>query len=237
MDERKLQLITAFANQAGVALENISLYQQVQETAAFEERQHLARELHDSVSQALYSIVLGTYAAQKQLSSAPEQAAKALEYVQNLAEAGLAEMRALIFELRPEVLEQEGLAAALRKQAEALEVRHGLSTEFETQGDAAPFALPFATKQAFYRIAQEALHNIVKHAAATHVAMCLTHTDDCTKLKISDDGAGFDTSQEFPGHLGLESMRERTLSLGGTFKIESAPGAGTSLTVTVPKHG
>ncbi len=237
LDERKLQLITAFANQAGVALENISLYRQVQETAAFEERQHLARELHDSVSQALYSIVLGTYAAQKQLVSEPEKAAQALEYVQNLAEAGLAEMRALIFELRPEVLEQEGLAAALRKQAEALEVRHGLSTEFELHGDAAPFTLPFATKQAFYRIAQEALHNVVKHAAATHVAVRLTHTDDCIELEITDDGVGFDTDQAFPGHLGLKSMRERSLSLGGTFKVKSAPGAGTTLTIEVPKHG
>ncbi|CAN5842605.1 hypothetical protein BH24DEI2_BH24DEI2_12460 [soil metagenome] len=235
LDERKLQLITAFANQAGVALENISLYQQVQETAAFEERQHLARELHDSVSQALYSIVLGTYAAQKQLASAPEEAAKALEYVQNLAEAGLAEMCALIFELRPEVLEQEGLAAALRKQTEALEVRHGLSTEFELRGDATPFALPFATKQAFYRIAQEALHNIVKHAAATHVAVRLTHTDDCIELEIADDGAGFETDREFPGHLGLKSMRERSLSLGGTFNLESKPGAGTTLTIEVPR--
>lgn len=236
LDDRKLQLITAFANQAGVALENLSLYQQVQETAAFEERQHLARELHDSVSQALYSIVLGTYAAQKQLSSAPEKAAQALEYVQNLAEAGLAEMRALIFELRPEVLEQEGLAAALRKQAEALEVRHGLTTQFETIGDVAPFTLPFATKQAFYRIAQEALHNVVKHANATHVAICLIHTDERIALKITDDGAGFETGQDFPGHLGLKSMRERSLSLGGTFKVESAPGAGTTLTIEVPQH-
>ena len=236
LDERKLRLITAFANQAGVALENISLYRQVQETAAFEERQHLARELHDSVSQALYSIVLGTYAAQKQLETEPKKAAQALGYVQNLAEAGLAEMRALIFELRPEVLEQEGLAAALRKQAEALEVRHGLSTEFETRGDVTPFMLPFATKQAFYRIAQEALHNVVKHAAATHVAMYLTHTDTCIELKITDNGAGFETNREFPGHLGLKSMRERSLSLGGTFKVESAPDQGTTLTIEVPKR-
>jgi len=236
ISEPKLQLITAFANQAGVALENITLYQQVQETAALEERQHLARELHDSVSQALYSIVLGTHAAQKQLERDPDKASQALEYVQNLAEAGLAEMRALIFELRPEVLEQEGLAAALRKQVEALEVRHEVRAEFVTDDGLKPFTLPFATKQALYRIVQEALHNVVKHARAENVQVRLNSQGNYVVLTIKDDGNGFDTQQEFPGHLGLKSMRERSLSLGGTFSVESAPEQGTIISVKVPKR-
>lgn len=236
LSEPKLQLITAFANQAGVALENISLYQQVQETAALEERQHLARELHDSVSQALYSIVLGTHAARKQLERSPEQASQALEYVQNLAEAGLAEMRALIFELRPEVLEQEGLAAALRKQVEALEVRHAICAEFTSDEELKPFTLPFATKQALYRVAQEALHNVVKHARAKHVQVKLSSKGKHVELSIWDDGNGFDTKQDFPGHLGLKSMRERSLSLGGSFNVESVPRQGTTITVRVPKR-
>ena len=236
LDDDKLRLIAAFANQAGVTLENISLYERVQEQAAFEERQHLARELHDSVSQALYSIVLGAYAAQKQLTTDTEQAGQALEYVQNLAEAGLAEMRALIFELRPEVLEQEGLAAALRKQTEALEVRHKIKTDFVTKGDARAFTLPFTTKQALYRISQEALHNVVKHAAATFARVTLHYTDDQVCLEVSDDGVGFAAAQEYPGHLGLKSMRERALSLGGTFDVQSSAG-GTTLLARVPKQG
>jgi signal transduction histidine kinase len=231
INEEKLPLIAAFANQAGVAFENTRLYKQAQEKAAFDERQHLARELHDSVSQALYSIVLGAHAARKQLEKSPEQAKVALEYVENLAEAGLAEMRALIFELRPEVLEKEGLAAALRKQVEALEVRHKIKADFSCSHEP---GLPFASKQTLYRVAQEATHNIVKHAKATYVNMSLQQQGDCTRLVISDNGVGFDTSKEFVGHLGLKSMRERALSLGGSFEVVSAPNEGTTLKVEVP---
>lgn len=234
LSEDKVKLISAFANQAGVTLENITLYERVQEQAALDERQHLARELHDSVSQALYSILLGTHAVRKQLGSDPDKASKALEYVQNLAEAGLAEMRALIFELRPEVLEQEGLTAALRKQVEALEVRHHINAEFESDDALQPFTLPFATKQALYRIAQEALHNVVKHARAERVRVSLRRLDDAVELSIGDQGKGFDTTQDFPGHLGLKSMRERSLSLGGSFDLHSDPDSGTTVTVRVP---
>jgi signal transduction histidine kinase len=231
INEEKLPLIAAFANQAGVAFENTRLYKQAQEKAAFDERQHLARELHDSVSQALYSIVLGAHAARKQLETNPLQAKNALEYVENLAEAGLTEMRALIFELRPEVLEKEGLAAALRKQVEALEVRHKIKADFSCSHEP---TLPFASKQTLYRVAQEAMHNIVKHAKATYVNVSLQQYGDCTRLVISDNGIGFDTAQEFVGHLGLKSMRERTLGLGGRLEVSSAPTQGTTLKIEVP---
>jgi signal transduction histidine kinase len=231
INEEKLPLIAAFANQAGVAFENTRLYKQVQEKAAFDERQHLARELHDSVSQALYSIVLGSHAARKQLETNPQQAGQALEYVENLAEAGLAEMRALIFELRPEVLEKEGLAVALRKQVEALEVRHKIKADFSCNGEP---TLPFGSKQTLYRVAQEAMHNIVKHAKATYVNVSLQQENPCTRLVISDNGIGFDSTQEFVGHLGLKSMRERTLNLGGSFEVSSAPNQGTTLKIEVP---
>ena len=226
----RIRVASAFASQVGVALENAKLYDQVHEKAAYEERQHLARELHDSVSQALYSIVLGTHAARKQLKN-PEQAEKALVYVQNLAEAGLAEMRALIFELRPEILEQEGLVAALRKQTEALEVRHQLSTEF--MADAEP-ELPFASKQALFRVAQEALHNIVKHARAEKVALSLTVAPKAVQLSVRDDGIGFNANTDYPGHLGLKSMRERVSALGGTLHLDSRTNKGTLLTVEIP---
>ncbi len=231
LDQEKLPLISAFVNQAGVALANTNLYKQVQEKAAFDERQHLARELHDSVSQALYSIVLGTHAARKQLQY-PEKAESALEYVQNLAEAGLAEMRALIFELRPEVLEKEGLAAAMRKQVEALEVRHKLKADFDGEGEP---SLAFGHKQTLYRITQEALHNIVKHAKATQVHVALKEYPQHVQLCIQDNGIGFDVTQNFSERLGLKSMRERAESLGGQFEINSTVGQGTTITITIPR--
>ena len=229
----KIRLLTAFANQAGVALENMKLYARAQEKAAFDERQHLARELHDSVSQALYSIVLGSHAAKKQLERNPKKAVDALEYVQNLAEAGLAEMRALIFELRPEVLEQEGLQVALSKQVQALEVRHNLKAEFE--GELEP-NLVFASKQSLLRIVQEALHNIVKHASASEVKVSLLETESKVKLIIADDGIGFNSQADFPGHWGLKSMQERSHALGGSFYIESKANQGTVITIEVPSN-
>ena len=231
LSEERERLVRAFASQAGVAIENVRLYDEVTEKAAFEERQHLARELHDSVSQALYSIVLGSHAARKQLETSPKEANKALEYVQDLAEAGLAEMRALIFELRPEVLEQEGLNAALSKQVEALEVRHKLAAEFSAGSEP---ALPFAAKQALFRITQEALHNIVKHARARRVEVALKTLQKRLQLSIRDDGIGFDAATVSSDRLGLRSMRERAASLGGNLSVSSAPGQGTELRVEVP---
>src|SRR5213078_3825441 len=134
-----------------------------QAKAALEERQRLARELHDSVSQALFGISLGARTARALLAQDPARAAEPIDYVQSLAEAGLAEMRALIFELRPESLESEGLVAAISKQAAALRARH----QIEVRADlGAEPALPLERKEALYRIAQEATHNTVKHARA-----------------------------------------------------------------------
>ena len=235
LSAERLRVVTAFAAQAGVALENTKLSAQVGERAAYEERQHLARELHDSVSQALYSIVLGAHAAKKLLGSAdtpadPQRAAEALSYVQSLGEAGLAEMRALIFELRPDILEREGLAAALRKQAEAVGVRHGLRSELE----ASEPTLTFSAKQALFRVAQEALHNVVKHAQAQQVTVKLCQKDAQVHLTIQDDGVGFETDGSFPGHLGLKGMRERVAALGGELTITSGP-KGTTVAAAVPE--
>jgi signal transduction histidine kinase len=199
--------------------------------AALEERQRLARELHDSVSQALYGIALGTKAAREWLEDDPAEAAESLDYVLTLAEAGITEMRALIFELRPESLESEGVIAALEKQAAALEARHGIEVEADLCNE--PEA-PLETKEALYRIAQEALHNIVKHARASSVEIKMESDSGRVTLEISDDGVGFDANGEFPGHLGLRSMRERASRLGGTLKMESAPGKGTRICTRIP---
>jgi signal transduction histidine kinase len=224
-------LAMAIANQAAIAIENARLYAQAQDLAALEERQKLARELHDSVSQALYGISLGTHAARMALSRDPDSVADSLDYVLSLAEAGLAEMRALIFELRPESLETEGLVSALTKQAAALQARHEIVVSIELCDEP---DLPLRTKQELYRIAQEAMHNTVKHARANRVALRLEQTADGITMEVRDDGVGFDTTASFPGHLGLHSMRERVTNLGGILQVASTPGAGTRICVRIP---
>ena len=208
------------------------LYEQAQELAALQERQRLARELHDSVSQALYGISLWAHTVREALeSSEPEQAEAAIEDVLTLAEAGLAEMHALIFELRPESLETEGLVAALTKQVEALRARYKLNVEADLVDEP---ALSLEKKEALYRIAQEALHNIVKHARASNVVLRLARQEREVFLEVCDNGKGFDPTGPFPGHLGVRSMRERVTKIGGTLTIESAPGQGTCIRVRVP---
>ncbi len=219
------------ADQAAVAVENARLFSDARGKAALEERQKLARELHDSVSQALYGIALGVETAREVLPDNPERAAKPLDYAVTLAEAGMTEMRALIFELRPESLEKEGLVAALEKQAAAVQARHGIRVEttFGEEPDA-----PLEAKESLYRIAQEALHNTVKHARAANVKLKLGRDFEGIKLEVTDDGVGFDTGGDFPGHLGLKSMRERVSRQGGTLEIASRPGKGVRIFARIP---
>jgi signal transduction histidine kinase len=208
------------------------LYAQAQELATLQERQRLARELHDSVSQALYGISLGVNTAQEALdSSESEQVRASLEYVLVLAEAGLAEMRALIFELRPESLENEGLVAALMKQVAVLRTRYKLAVEANLGNEP---DLSIGEKEVLYRIAQEALHNIVKHARASTVILQLTRQKNEMLLEIRDNGRGFDPSGPFPGHHGIRSMRERVAKVNGTLTFESAPEQGACISVQVP---
>lgn len=225
------RLALAFAQQAAIAIENARLYARAQEFAVLEERQRLARELHDSVSQALYGIALGARTARTLLDRDPSRVAQPLDYVLSLAEAGLTEMRALIFELRPESLATEGLCAAFTKVADALRLRHHLAVEVEL--DEEP-TIPLPLKEAFYRIAQEATNNTVKHARARNVAIRFIRDDGACHLTIRDDGVGFDPRADFAGHFGLTSMRERATRLGGILSVESAPGAGTTVSVRVP---
>ncbi|MBO0778510.1 MAG: sensor histidine kinase [Ktedonobacteraceae bacterium] len=207
------------------------LYEQAQELASLQERQRLARELHDSVSQALYGISLGAHTAQEALENDPEQARASLAYVISLTEAGLAEMRALIFELRPESLENEGLVAALIKQVAVLRTRYQLTVDASL--DEEP-AISLELKHTLYRIAQEALHNIVKHARATTVTLRLSQQEHELRLQIRDDGKGFDPANPFPGHFGVRSMQERAIKTGGTLTIKSAPQQGTDIEVRLP---
>lgn len=233
-DESDISVLQSLASQVAVAIENARLYREAGQVAALQERQRLARELHDSVSQALYGIALGARTAVSLLAREDMKAEQAatlrqpLDYVMSLAEAGLAEMRALIFELRPESLEVEGLVAALTRQMDALRARHGL--EILTAFSAEP-NLPLPVKEALYRVTQEALHNTVKHAQASLVEVELETDSERIILEIRDNGRGFDTQASFPGHLGLRSMRERIEGVGGTFQVLSKPDRGTCIHV------
>lgn len=232
--EAEIGFLSTIADQAAVAAENARLFIEARDKAALEERQRLARELHDSVSQALYGIALGARSARTMLDRDPRQAVEPLDYVLSLAEAGLAEMRALIFELRPESLETEGLIAALEKRLAAVRARHGFVVHATLPEEP---DVPLEMKQAVYRIAQEALHNTAKHARAKRVNLRLHWDTEEILLAIADDGRGFNADGSFPGHLGLRSMRERAESLGGTLEVESTPGQGTRVQARIPRTG
>lgn len=207
------------------------LSEQARELSILQERQRLARELHDSVSQTLYGINLGARAALEALESEPGEAVAPMQYVVALTEASLAEMRVLIFELRPESLATDGIVASLNRQLAVLRTRNKLLVEAEFCEEP---VLPLEAKYALYRIAQEALHNIVKHASATTVNLRLQQFNGDLVFGVCDDGKGFDPSGSFPGHLGLRSIQERTAQLGGSCTIESAPAYGTCLWVCIP---
>ncbi|MCA9857603.1 MAG: sensor histidine kinase, partial [Dehalococcoidia bacterium] len=227
------ELATAVANQAAIALENARLFAEASTVAALEERQRLARELHDSVSQALYGIALGAQTARQLVESDPARAVDPIEYVASLAEAGLAEMRALIFELRPESLASEGIVSALEKQVAATRARYGVAVVADLPEEP---DVPLRVKEALYRIAQEAMHNTIKHARASRIDIRLAASAERTQLEIRDDGSGFVADGDFPGHLGLRSMRERAEAVGGTLTIVSTPGTGTTVRADVPRQ-
>lgn len=222
--QRKRSEETLRQTQAALALD-------IQKRSALEERQRLARELHDSVSQALYGVSLGVHTALVQLDTDHAKTREALDFALSLAQAGLMEMRALIFELRPESLEREGLVAALARQVEALRARHHIEVEVSLCDE--PAASPPA-KEACYRIAQEALQNAVRHARAGRLTIHLTSGPDGLLLEVGDDGVGFNSAADYPGHLGLRSMQERAQQAGGTLDVISAPGSGTRIRAQIP---
>jgi PAS domain S-box-containing protein len=218
-------------SEEALRLVQAELAQGIQERTALEERQRLARDLHDSVSQALYGISLGTHTALTLFETDRPKVLEALNYVLSLTQAGLAEMRALIFELRPESLELEGLAAALAKQTAALRARHGIDVELRVC-DEPDISLP--VKEALYRIAQEALQNAIKHSRASRLEVRLNCEPGSILLEVADNGVGFDSSTSYPGHLGLRSMRERAMRVGGRLEIISAPNQGAQISARVP---
>jgi len=226
----------ALASQVAVALGNVALFRRARAVAAAETRQALARDLHDSVSQTLFSVTLQVRAAQAELRTAgfgeDHPAARALAEVSELNQGALAEMRALIFELRPGALAEEGLVAAVSEHAAAVAAREGIDVDVTGPADRLPLS-PEAEEQ-LYRLAQEALNNVVKHARTVAASVVVTSGPSEVIVVIHDDGIGFDPALGRPGHLGLASMRERVTRLGGRLDVASAPGRGTTITAAVP---
>jgi len=232
-------LAFAFANQVAAAIYKAQNHQQAIEAAALTERSRLARELHDSVSQALFGIVLAARTLQQNVGGPNEVQAltnktgvNPLEYLLSLSEAALSEMRALIFELRPESLRMEGLLSAFRRQAEALAQRHRISVDAQIMASEPAFDIE--VKEAFYRVGLEAIQNIVKHARASHLTLKVRQDEAKFVLEVSDDGCGFDVNTRMVGHFGLQTMQERATAAGGTLEIVSESGVGTIVRMSVP---
>lgn len=230
--DQDIPVMSVFANQAAMAIEHARLQQQAEELAVLAERQRLARELHDSVTQSLYSVTLYANAATLALAASKvDVTAGYLQELQETAQEGLRDMRLLIFQLHPPVLETEGLVAALQARLAAVEGRANLQTEFRVSEER---RLPIAVESELFWIAQESLTNVRKHAAAQHVTVHLHYTAATVCLEVADDGVGFD-----PGAVptqeqgGLRTIAERAARIGGRLTYESQPGAGTRVKVEV----
>ena len=227
----ELELISTFADHAAVAMHNALLYEQAQQAAALEERHRLARDLHDSVTQSLFSMSLLAQVLPALWETQPEEATRSLDELRRLSKEALAEMRALLFQLRPVALEEEGLVEALRRHIESLLRRDGPALTFMATGSDERMPLPI--EEGLFRIANEAVGNALKHAQARNIGVTLDTRDGIAVLMVRDDGRGFEPAahQAEPGHLGLPGMRERVAQLGADLSVASAPGAGTTVAV------
>lgn len=227
------RLIEMLAAHAAVAIDNARLFERSRELSVVEERNRLARDLHDSVTQTLFSVVLNAEAAATLVDRDPAEAKERLSRLREQAQGALQEMRALIFELRPPDLAADGLEATLRKHVEVLRRVRPVTIDLRVSGES---ALPSAVEQGLFRIAQEALNNALKHSRAARITIDLAVDAKQALLTVCDDGAGFDvaTQHRRSKRLGLTSMRERAEALGGALHIESQHGAGTRVVAEVP---
>ena len=231
-DQRLVEMLAAHA---GVAITTARLYADAQELAMQEERSRVARELHDAVSQTLFSLVYEARAAADRVKGDPAAAAEHLSHVQQQAAGALDEMRSLVLALRPKSLERDGLAATLHDHVQGLRRIHRAAIEARIdEGD----RLPPDQQLGILRIAQEALHNAVKHAGPVPIRLDLRHAGDATRLVVSDEGPGFDIKAMSSTRrtVGLHAMREHAHAMGANLTIESRPGGGSVIRLTLPKR-
>ncbi|MFD6532698.1 GAF domain-containing sensor histidine kinase [Streptomyces sp. NPDC060184] len=227
------ELLSILAQHAAIALTNARLYERSRELTIAQERSRLAHELHDAVSQKLFSLRLTAQAAAALVDRDPARAKGELQQVAALAAEAVDELRAAVVELRPAALDEDGLVATLRTQVQVLDRAQSARVTFESQGVR---ALPAAQEEALLRVAQEALHNALRHSGGARVTVALTRRGAGTVLRITDDGHGFDPTavRQAGRHLGLVSMSHRAHSVGGTLSVESAPGQGATIEMEVP---
>ncbi|MFD4179332.1 MULTISPECIES: GAF domain-containing sensor histidine kinase [Streptomyces] len=227
------ELLSILAQHAAIALTNARLYERSRELTIAEERSRLAHELHDAVSQKLFSLRLTAQAATALVDRDPARAKGELQQVAVLAAEAVDELRAAVVELRPAALDEDGLIATLRTQIQVLDRAHAAEVAFESRGVR---ALPAAQEEALLRVAQEALHNALRHSGAERVSVTLARRGTDTVLRVTDNGGGFDpTAVRRAGrHLGLVSMRHRANSVGGRLTVASEPGKGATIEMEVP---
>ncbi len=232
-DEADQELIELLAAHAAIAMENARLYERSRELSVIEERNRLALELHDAMTQTLFSLSLNADAAATLVRSDPGQAVARIGQVQQLAKDALAELRSLIFELRPAELEVEGFVPTLAKHLDVVERTYGVEASLRVEGER---RLPGRTEAQLYRIVQEALNNAVRHAGPHAVEVRVAMEEATVTVEVHDDGVGFDPDDRpiRSTHLGLTSMRERAEEIGGALRIDSAAGRGTTVRVEVP---
>ena len=217
------------ANQAAVTLVNAELYKHDQALAALQERQRLAQSLHDAVNQSLFSAGLIVEVLPRLWERDPDEARRSLEDLRRLTRGALAEMRALLAELRPTTLTETELSDLLHLLGNAFTGRTNIPVDVTVSGEG---SLPDETQVALYRICQEALNNIAKHAKASRVEIDVSHAPAGLELHIRDNGRGFDTSELTPsGHYGMSMMRERAEAVGAVLTITSQPGQGTEIAI------
>jgi PAS domain S-box-containing protein len=229
----ELSLLTSIADQLGVVVESARLRKQLERAAVTEERERLARDLHDSVTQLLYTVNLCAISGRRALEQDQRDVlADSLNQLGDAAQQALREMRLMLYELRPSLVAEEGLVRALQRRLDAVEGRVGVVAELLTSGD---MELPGRIEQELYHIALEALNNALKHAKATLVTISIDAEEDRVELKVVDNGAGFALSDlEAARGMGLVIMRERAKELNAVLTINSTPGEGTQVKVTVP---
>jgi signal transduction histidine kinase len=227
-----VRILSLFADGAALAIERAWLHQQAEQLAVMEERQRLARQLHDSVTQALYSVTLYAEAARMAMSSGKHEVAiDNLQELHSMAREAMLDMRMLIFELHPPVLKEEGLVAALQARLAAVEARAGLQTEIQVAGER---RLPLSVEEELFWIAVEAFNNVVKHARAQKVTVRVQFDERDVCLEIRDDGRGFDLVEaRHGGGMGLRGIEERVQRINGQLEIRSTPVEGTTLKVRV----
>jgi PAS domain S-box-containing protein len=236
VSEEEIDLAVAFADQAALAIENARLHEQVREAAVVEERARLARELHDSVTQALFSMTLLAEAGQRLARAGDlERVQSYLGRLGETSQQSLKEMRLLVHELRPLALERVGLVGALQQRLDAVEARAGVEARLLVEGTV---QLPAGIEDDLYRIAEQALNNALKHAAATLVTARLQGDPGRLTLEVVDNGSGFDPeAARDKGGQGLVSMQERAARIGGELLVRSTPGQGTTVRVEVEIPG